>query len=110
MNVNSSLLKNLNFLQKKLLRENPQNLIIANESLNIIKGHPSYLEIFETRSFLKYLKLFLRYSLINLYSLFKSLIFYKNRFKQIKDNIDCLLISHLISNNKLALNNGNLAT
>ena len=107
MNVNSSLLKNLNFLQKKLLRENPQNLIIANESLNIIKGHPSYLEIFETRSFLKYLKLFLRYSLINLYSLFKSLIFYKNRFKQIKDNIDCLLISHLISNNKLALNNGN---
>lgn len=105
MNVNSGLLKNLNSLQKKLLRENPQNLIIANESLNIIKGHPSYLEIFEIRSSLKYLKLFLRYSLINLYSLLTSLIFYKDQFKQIKNNIDCLLVSHLISDNKLALNN-----
>ena len=105
MNVNSSLLKNLNFLQKKLLRENPQNLIIANESLNIIKGHPSYLEIFEIRSSLQYLKLFFRYSLINLYSLFTSLILYKDQFKQIKNNIDCLLISHLISDNKLAFNN-----
>lgn len=104
---NLSLLKKLNFLQKKLLRENQNNLIIANESLNIIKGHPSYLEIFEIKTSLQYLKLFLRYSLINLYSLFISLIFYKNRFSQIKNNIDCLLISHLISENESSLKNGN---
>ena len=67
MNANSSLLKNLNLLQKKLLRENQHNLIIANESLNIIKGHPSNVEIFEIRSWIQYLKLILKYSLINLY-------------------------------------------
>ena len=78
MNVNISLLKNLNSLQKKLIGENQPEYIIANDSLNVVKGHPDYLKSFKEYNFIKYLKLIIRYSLINLYYLLSSLFYYKN--------------------------------
>ena len=70
MNINTDLIKNLNLLQKKLLRENRSEYIIANDSLNVIKGHPYYLKTFKSYSFKNYIKLIIKYFLINLYYLF----------------------------------------
>ena len=104
MNVNISLLKKLNSLQKKLLRENQSEYIIANDSLNVVKGHPYYLKSFKDYNFIKYFKLIIRYSLINIYYLLGSLFYYKNKVYKSKKNIDFLLISHLISSKKSSSN------
>ena len=104
MNVNISLLKKLNSLQKKLLRENQPEYIIANDSLNVVKGHPYYLKSFKDYNFIKYFKLIIKYSLINLYYLFGSLFYYKNKVYKSKKNIDFLIISHLISSKKSSSN------
>lgn len=100
MNINTDLIKNLNLLQKKLLRENRSEYIIANDSLNVIKGHPYYLKTFKSYSFKNYIKLIIKYFLINLYYLFSSLIYYKNQINKSKTNIDCLIVSHLLSSKK----------
>ena len=100
MNINTDLIKNLNLLQKKLLRENRSEYIIANDSLNVIKGHPYYLKTFKSYSFKNYIKLIIKYFLINLYYLFSSLIYYKNQINKSKTNIDFIIFSNMLLSNK----------
>ena len=85
MNTKKNIIKNLNLLQKKFLIKNSQDYILANESINIIKGHPTFFEIFEKYSICKYLKLIVKYSLRNLYILLNSLIYYKPQFQKKKN-------------------------
>jgi hypothetical protein len=103
MIINTKLLKNLNNLQRILLKENHHQYIIANESLNIIKGHPSYMNIFAGNTFIKYLFLVVKYLAININYLFGSILFYKTQVIK-NNNYDCLVISHLISLKRNDLN------
>ena len=102
MNIDVKLIKNLNNLQKNLLKENHQQYIIANESLNIIKGHPSYMNIFEVNTFFKYLFLVVKYLAININYLFGSILYYRTQVLK-NNNFDCLVISHLVLFKKMAL-------
>ena len=95
MNIDEKLIKNLNNLQKNLLKKNHPQYIIANESLNIIKGHPSYMNIFEVNKFFKYLFLVVKYLAININYLFGSILYYKTQVLK-NNNFDCLVISHLV--------------
>lgn len=95
MNIDEKLIKNLNNLQKNLLKENHPQYIIANESLNIIKGHPSYMNIFEVNKFFKYLFLVVKYLAININYLFGSILYYKTQVLK-NNNFDCLVVSHLV--------------
>ena len=103
MIIDTKLLKNLNNLQRILLKENHHQYIIANESLNIIKGHPSYMNIFAGNTFIKYLFLVVKYLAININYLFGSILFYKTQVIK-NNNYDCLVISHLISLKRNDLN------
>ena len=100
MNLDFNLIKDLNSLQKRLFQENKPEFILANESLNIVKGHPNYLEVFKNCNLKKFLSLFLKYSIINFYYLFSSLFFYKSKRINIKKNINFLVVSHFLSSNK----------
>ena len=100
MNLDFNLIKDLNSLQKRLFQENKPEFILANESLNIVKGHPNYLEVFKNYSLKKFLSLFLKYSIINFYYLFSSLFSYKSKEINIKKNINFLVVSHFLSSNK----------
>ena len=47
MKTNLKLIKDINKIQKNLFKNNNPELIIANDALNIVKGHPEYLNIFK---------------------------------------------------------------
>ncbi len=103
MIINASLLKNLNNLQRILFKDNYHKYVIANETLNIIKGHPSYMNIFERNTLIRYLYLTIKYLAINIFYLFGSILYYKKQVLK-NNNFDCLIISHLISLKKNGLN------
>ena len=77
MIINARLLKNLNNLQRILFKDNHHEYLIANETLNIVKGHPSYMNIFERNTLIRYLFLTIKYLAINIFYLFGSILYYK---------------------------------
>ncbi len=58
MKTNLKLIKDINKIQKNLFKNNNPELIIANDALNIVKGHPEYLNIFKKHSFFKFFYFF----------------------------------------------------
>ena len=100
MKTNLKLIKDINKIQKNLFKNNNPELIIANDALNIVKGHPEYLNIFKKHSFFKFFYFFFKYSIFNFYHLLCSLTFIRPNNINLKKNLDHLIISHLIVDKK----------
>ena len=100
MQSSLKLIRDINKLQKKLFKFNNPELIIANDALNIAKGHPEYLNIFKKHTFIKFFYFFLKYSILNIFHLLCSLTFVRPNDINLKKKLDHLIISHLIVNKK----------
>ena len=49
--------------------------LIANESLNIVKGHPQYLNIFNPKTVFEYFGIFIKYISLLIYKIIFSIFF-----------------------------------
>jgi hypothetical protein len=79
--------------------------LIANESLNIVKGHPQYLNIFKLKTFFEYFIIFIKYVLLLINKIIFSFFFFNSKLYKKKIKSELLIVSHLI---KFPLNINNL--
>lgn len=70
--------------------------LIANESLNIVKGHPLYLNIFNRKTFFEYFGIFVKYSSLLTYKIIISIFFFNSRLLKKNIESELLIVSHLI--------------
>ena len=91
-----------NFLKKecdKILGTKPNIYFLANNSLNVIKGHPYHLKIFTNSiisCFKNLISNFVKFIFEILFSIFKF-----TNLKKTKKKVDCLLISNLVNTNSI---------
>ena len=70
--------------------------LIANESLNIVKGHPQYLNIFYLKNFSEYLARFIKYIFILFCKIIFSIFIFNSKLFKKKIKSELLIVSHLI--------------
>ena len=87
-----------NFLKKecdKILGTKPNIYFLANNSLNVIKGHPYHLKIF-TNSIISCFKNLTSNFVKFIFEILFSILKFTN-LKKTKKKVDCLLISNLVN-------------
>jgi len=97
---NKELLKTINRIATNFSNNKTNDLIISNESLNIVKGHPQFLNVFHEVTFVSYLLLFFKYLTILFYKILISLIIFRPKIYNKEINSEILIISHLVDTNK----------
>ena len=70
--------------------------LIANESLNIVKGHPQYLNIFNPKTVFEYFGIFIKYISLLIYKIIFSIFFFNSKLLQKKIKSELLIVSHLL--------------
>ena len=70
--------------------------LIANESLNIVKGHPQYLNIFNPKTIFEYFGIFIKYISLLIYKIIFSILFFNSKLFRKKIKSELLIVSHLL--------------
>ena len=78
--------------------------LIANESLNIVKGHPQYLYIFNQKNIFEYFRIFIKYIFLLIYKIIFSIFIFNSKLLKKKIKSELLIVSHLIKS-PLNINN-----